>query len=111
MQRRDRFENQPLLGAAVGRTARGLQPANMPVQGTGADILKLAMIEVDKALKEKNLKSQMILQVHDELIFDVFEDELEEVMSLVKEKMENCIKMDVPLIVEGNYAKNWCELK
>ena len=53
----------------------------------------------------------MILQVHDELIFDVFEDELEEVMSLVKEKMENCIKMDVPLIVEGNYAKNWCDLK
>lgn len=84
---------------------------NTPIQGTGADILKLVMIEVDKALKEKNLKSQMILQVHDELIFDVFEDELEEVMSLVKEKMENCIKMDVPLIVEGNYAKNWCELK
>lgn len=84
---------------------------NTPIQGTGADILKLAMIEVDKALKEKNLKSQMILQVHDELIFDVFEDELEEVMSLVKEKMEHCIKMDVPLIVEGNYAKNWCELK
>ncbi|WP_418967429.1 DNA polymerase I [Catenibacterium sp.] len=84
---------------------------NTPIQGTGADILKLAMIEVDKALKEKNLKSLMILQVHDELIFDVFEDELEEVMSLVKEKMENCIKMDVPLIVEGNYAKNWCELK
>lgn len=84
---------------------------NTPIQGTGADILKLAMIEVDKALKEKNHKSQMILQVHDELIFDVFEDELEEVMSLVKEKMENCIKMDVPLIVEGNYAKNWCELK
>ena len=84
---------------------------NTPIQGTGADILKLAMIEVDKALKEKHLKSQMILQVHDELIFDVFKDELEEVMSLVKEKMENCIKMDVPLIVEGNYAKNWCELK
>lgn len=84
---------------------------NTPIQGTGADILKLAMIEVDKALKEKHLKSQMILQVHDELIFDVFEDELEEVMSLVKEKMENCIKMDAPLIVEGNYAKNWCELK
>lgn len=84
---------------------------NTPIQGTGADILKLAMIEIDKALKEKHLKSQMILQVHDELIFDVFEDELEEVMSLVKEKMENCIKMDVPLIVEGNYAKNWCELK
>ena len=84
---------------------------NTPIQGTGADILKLAMIEVDKALKAHHLKSQMILQVHDELIFDVFEDELEEVMSLVKEKMENCIKMDVPLIVEGNYAKNWCELK
>lgn len=84
---------------------------NTPIQGTGADILKIAMIEVDKALKEHHLKSQMILQVHDELIFDVFEDELEEVMSLVKDKMEHCIKMDVPLIVEGNYAKNWCDLK
>lgn len=84
---------------------------NTPIQGTGADILKIAMIEVDKALKEHHLKSQMILQVHDELIFDVFEDELEEVMHLVKDKMEHCIKMDVPLIVEGNYAKNWCDLK
>lgn len=84
---------------------------NTPIQGTGADILKIAMIEVDKALKEHHLKSQMILQVHDELIFDVYEEELEEVMALVKDKMEHCIKMDVPLIVEGNYAKNWCDLK
>ena len=84
---------------------------NTPIQGTGADILKLAMIEVDKALKEKHLKSQMLLQVHDELIFDVFEDELEEVMSLVKDKMEHCIKLDVPLTVESNCGRNWSELK
>ena len=84
---------------------------NTPIQGTGADILKIAMIQVDQALKEHHLKSQMILQVHDELIFDVYEEELEEVMTLVKDKMEHCIEMDVPLIAEGNYAKNWCDLK
>lgn len=108
---RKRYINISNIEKFQDRQQAQREAMNTPIQGTGADILKLAMIEVDKALKEKNLKSQMILQVHDELIFDVFEDELEEVMSLVKEKMENCIKMDVPLIVEGNYAKNWCELK
>lgn len=108
---RKRYINISNIEKFQDRQQAQREAMNTPIQGTGADILKLAMIEVDKALKEKHLKSQMILQVHDELIFDVFEDELEEVMSLVKEKMENCIKMDVPLIVEGNYAKNWCELK
>lgn len=84
---------------------------NSPIQGSGADILKLAMIKVDQLIKEKNLKSKMILQVHDELIFDVVKEEREELMSLVKEAMEHAFMMDVPLKVDGNYAKNWYELK
>ena len=84
---------------------------NSPIQGSAADILKLAMIQVDQALKEKKLKSKMILQVHDELIFDVYQDELEDVMNIVKEGMEHAVSMEVELKAEGTYAKNWYELK
>lgn len=84
---------------------------NTPIQGSGADILKLAMIKVYNLMKENNMKSKMILQVHDELIFDVYEDEIEQMMSLIKEGMEHAFEMDVPLDVDGGYAKNWYELK
>lgn len=84
---------------------------NSPIQGSGADILKLAMIKVDKVMKERHLKSKMILQVHDELIFDVVKDELDEMMEIVQSEMENAFQMDVPLKVEGAYAKNWYDLK
>lgn len=84
---------------------------NSPIQGSGADILKLAMIRVDQLMKEKKLKSQMILQVHDELIFDVYEDELDEMMTIIKSSMENAFQMAVPLKVEGTYASNWYDLK
>jgi len=84
---------------------------NAPIQGSGADIMKLAMIATDKAMKAHGFKSRMILQVHDELIFDVRKDELEELMSAVREAMEHCFKLDVPLKVEGGYADNWRDLK
>lgn len=84
---------------------------NSPIQGSAADILKLAMIQVDRALKEKKLKSKMILQVHDELIFDVYQNELEDVMNIVKDCMEHAVNMEVELKAEGAYAKNWYELK
>ena len=84
---------------------------NSPIQGSGADILKLAMIKVDQAMKEKNMKSRMILQVHDELIFDVVKDELDDMMKLIQEAMESAFVMDVPLKVEGAYANNWYDLK
>lgn len=84
---------------------------NSPIQGSGADILKLAMIKVDALMKEKQMKSQMILQVHDELIFDVYQEELDDMMVLIKEAMEDAFHMDVPLKVEGAYAKNWYDLK
>ena len=84
---------------------------NSPIQGSGADILKLAMIKVNTLMKEKQLKSKMILQVHDELIFDVVKEELDEMMNIIKSAMESAFAMDVPLKVEGAYATNWYDLK
>ena len=84
---------------------------NTPIQGTAADIMKKAMIDVWKALKEKGYKTRMIMQVHDELIFEVPEGEMEKVKSLVKEKMENVFELKVPLVVDIAYGKNWTEAK
>ena len=84
---------------------------NSPIQGSGADILKLAMVKVDQLMKEKQLKSKMILQVHDELIFDVYKEELDEMMTIIKSAMEEAFLMDVPLKVDGAYAPNWYDLK
>ena len=84
---------------------------NTPIQGTAADILKIAMVKLHNILKEKNLKTKMLLQVHDELIFDVPEDEIEEVKEIVRDTMENIYKLDVPLKVEINYGKDWYEAK
>ncbi len=84
---------------------------NTPIQGTSADILKLAMIKIYNLLKEKNYKTKMLLQVHDELIFDVPNDELDEIKELVKDTMENIYKLSVPLKVSIEYGKNWYEAK
>ena len=84
---------------------------NSPIQGSAADIIKVAMIKVDELFKKHNLKSKMILQVHDELIFDVYKEELEEVMEVVAKGMTTAVKMNVELKSEGSYAINWYELK
>ena len=84
---------------------------NSPIQGSAADIIKLAMINVDKLLKENKVESKMILQVHDELIFDVKSDELDKMMELVQHGMEDVYKMSVELKAQGTYGKNWYELK
>ena len=84
---------------------------NTPIQGSAADILKLAMIKIDELLKVRKLKTKMILQVHDELIFDTPNDELEEVRELVKDTMENIYKLSVPLKVGMSYGKDWYEAK
>lgn len=82
---------------------------NAPIQGSAADIIKLSMINVYRALKEKGLKSKMVLQVHDELVFDVLPQERDIVMEIVKYEMENVVKLSIPLIVECSYGKNWLE--
>lgn len=80
---------------------------NTPIQGTSADIIKKAMVEIHAELNKRNLKTKMILQVHDELIFDTKKEELEEVISLVKEIMEHTITLKVPLNVDLEYGDNW----
>ncbi len=84
---------------------------NTPIQGTAADIIKLAMIEVSKRLKEGGYKSKLILQVHDELIIDAAPDETEAVSSLLKDCMENTYKLDVPLTAQVSVGDNWLDAK
>lgn len=82
---------------------------NAPVQGTAADIIKLAMINIDKILKQQRLQTKMILQVHDELVFDVFKPELDEIKRIVVDAMQNATKLSVPLTVECGVGNNWLE--
>ena len=82
---------------------------NAPIQGTAADIIKLAMIGVDKRITEAGLKSRMVLQIHDELMFDAIPEEVETLKALVVEVMENVLKLSVPLTVECSDGKNWLE--
>lgn len=82
---------------------------NAPIQGTAADIIKKAMINVDARLKASGLQSKMVLQVHDELVFDALASEAEALKKIVSEEMENVIELSVPLTVDCNYGKNWLE--
>lgn len=84
---------------------------NTPIQGTSADIIKKAMVEVEKYFKKHNFQSKMILQVHDELIIDCKKDELEDVKRVLTDIMENTYKLDVPLKVDINYGNNWYDAK
>ena len=80
---------------------------NAPIQGTSADIIKMAMIEVDKSMA--GMRSRMVLQIHDELVFDAVPEEIDELRQIVIDRMENVVKLSVPLTVECNYGKNWLE--
>lgn len=82
---------------------------NAPIQGTSADIIKMAMIDVDKSMAEAGMKSRMVLQIHDELVFDAVPGEIDELRQIVIDRMENVVKLSVPLTVECNYGKNWLE--
>ena len=82
---------------------------NAPIQGTSADIIKLAMIKTDRRIRQEGLKSRMILQIHDELVFDTTPDEVERLERIVREEMENVIELSIPLTVECNHGHNWLE--
>jgi DNA polymerase-1 len=84
---------------------------NTPIQGTAADLMKIAMIDIWEALRQKKMKSRMILQVHDELVFEVPESECDELENLVKKKMEGVAALQVPLKVNLNWGINWAEAK
>ena len=91
------------------RSAAERMAMNTPLQGSAADVVKLAMLAVEKRLA--GMKSKMILQIHDELIVDAAEDEADEIVRILKDEMENAVKLRVPLIAEANTAKNWGDLK
>jgi DNA polymerase-1 len=82
---------------------------NAPIQGTAADMIKLAMIRVDKRMKQEQLRSKMLIQVHDELLFDVHKEELDVMVELVKYEMENAMLLKVPVIAEAGWGENWLE--
>ena len=94
---------------AVVRGHSERNAVNAPIQGSAADIIKLAMIEVDRAMRSANMRSKMLLQVHDELVFDVYKDELEELKALVVEKMEAAVSLEVPMVAEVGTGSNWLE--
>ena len=94
---------------AVVRGAAERNAVNAPIQGSAADIIKIAMINIHKRLKFENWKSKMLLQVHDELVFDVHNSELETIQPMIKQEMENAFQMAVPLEVEMGVGKNWLE--
>ena len=84
---------------------------NTPIQGTAADIIKLAMNKVESILEEKTFKSRLLLQVHDELVLEVVNDELDAIQTLLKETMESIVALHVPLIVDVHNAENWALVK
>ena len=90
----------------------GLRAAmNMPLQGSSADIIKIAMINVNNALKKEKLQSKLILQVHDELVLDAPKNEEEAASEILKREMENAVKLNVPLTVDVHSGENWYEAK
>ena len=82
---------------------------NMPIQGTAAEMIKVAMIQIYKKIKEKKFQSKLILQIHDELLFESPESEKDKIIKLVVEEMENAIKLSVPIKVDYNFGSNWYE--
>ena len=94
---------------AIVRGGAERNAVNAPIQGSAADIIKIAMINIHKKLKSENWQSKMLLQVHDELVFDVHNSELEKIQQMIKHEMENAFKMIVPLEVEIGSGKNWLE--
>ena len=82
---------------------------NAPIQGSAADIIKIAMIRIHEKFKEQSLKSKMLLQVHDELVFDVHKSEKNMVKNIVQDTMESAVQLDVPLKIDLEFGKNWLE--
>ena len=108
LQRRRYLKNINSQNAIV-RGASERNAVNAPIQGSAADIIKLAMINIYNRFEKENFKSKMLLQVHDELVFDAHKDELEIIKPIIKYEMENAYTMSVPLDVEMGIGNNWLE--
>ena len=106
---RRRYLKDINAGNQVVRGAAERNAVNAPIQGSAADIIKVAMINIHKKLTEGKYKSKMLLQVHDELVFDAYKPEMEKLKAMVKSEMENAYEMAVPLDVELGEGNNWLE--
>ena len=106
---RRRYLRNILSQNAIVRSSDERNAINAPIQGSAADIIKIAMINIFEELEKRQLRSKMILQVHDELVFEALNDETEELSDIVKEKMQNAYKLKVPLKVDIGIGKNWLE--
>jgi DNA polymerase-1 len=106
---RRRYLNDINSRNAVVRGAAERNAVNAPIQGSAADIIKIAMIKIYEKLQTGNFKTKMLLQVHDELVFDVYKPELETIKTLVKTEMENAYKLEVPLDVDLGVGNDWLE--
>jgi len=95
----------------VVRSRAEREAINMPIQGTASDIVKIAMIRVAAALEKEGLKTKMIMQVHDELLFEAPNDEVKRASEIIKREMENAAQLDVPLVVDVGAGANWMDAK
>ncbi len=93
------------------RTRAEREAINMPLQGTASDIVKISMLKTDEALRRENLQTRMIMQVHDELLFEAPEAEVPKAMEVIKKAMETAVELDVPLTVEIGAGDNWMNVK
>ncbi|MEN8788545.1 MAG: DNA polymerase I, partial [Flavobacteriaceae bacterium] len=106
---RRRYLKDINAGNAVVRGAAERNAVNAPIQGSAADIIKVAMINIHHKLSNETYKTRMLLQVHDELVFDVYKPELAEIQKVIKSEMENAFKLEVPLVVDIGLGNNWLE--
>ena len=109
MMKRRRYLRDITSGNATIRSFAERNAINAPIQGTAADMIKIAMIKIFNEMERLKLKSRMILQVHDELVFDVHKDETEILKPIVVHGMQNAILLDVPVLVDMNMGRNWLE--
>ena len=100
------FSKNP-MDAAIGERIA----ANTPIQGSGADLCKLAMLEIARRLEREKLRTKMLVQIHDELVFEAPESEVERASALVKDVMETCYPLKVPLVAEVGHGDTWADAK
>ena len=108
-EKRVRVAAAKTLQNTIVRSADERNAVNAPIQGSAADIIKIAMINIHNLFKKANYKSKMLLQVHDELVFDIHKDELDLLKPLIKEAMENAFQLSIPLTVDQGTGNNWLE--
>ena len=100
-----------LRGKGAPRAGAEREAINLPMQGSASDLVKLAMRQVDEVLRRERLQARMILQIHDELVFEVPREEIARTSQLVKETMEQVARLDVPLVVDLGVGENWMDAK